>query len=247
MGPAVRRGEYGLDGSWATSGLSLQVGLELAAIAGVVAALRRRRADLAAVIGFMAAALGGMTASYLYSTQRGKFEVWSELLDELGLHGDERLLDVGCGRGAVLLLGAERVRAGRAVGVDLWRARDQSGNSRAAVERNAVLEGVADRVELVHGDARELPFEDGSFDVVVSNLTVHNIPARDGRTQALREIVRVLRPGGRLRIVDFRGAGYLDELRAAGCVDVERRALGWRMWFSNPATGIVLVSAARAT
>lgn len=59
-------------------------------------------------------------------------------------------------------------------------------------------------------------------------------------------MVRVLRPGGRLRIVDFRGERYVDELRATGCLDVERRPLGWRMWFSNPATGIVLVSATRA-
>lgn len=114
-------------------------------------------------------------------------------------------------------------------------------------ERNAELEGVIDRVEFVHGDARELPFDDASFDVVVSNLTLHNIPARDGRERALREIVRVLRPGGRLRIVDFRAANYLDVLGTAGCVDVERRPLGWRMWFSNPATGITLVTATRPT
>lgn len=242
-----RRGEYGLDGAWATSGLLGQGGLAVAAVAGAVHALRRHRPGRAALCGAGAVVLGAMTTSYLYSARRGKFEVWSELLDELDLSGDEHVLDVGCGRGAVQLLVARRVNAGRVVGVDLWRTRDQSGNSQVMAERNAELEGVIDRVEFVHGDARDLPFDDASFDVVVSNLTLHNIPGRVGRERALREIARVLRPGGRLRIVDFRGANYVDELRAAGCVDVEARPLGWRMWFSNPATGIVLVSATRAT
>lgn len=130
-----RRGEYGLDGSWATSGLVLQGGLGVAALAGALRAARRGRPGLVALSGLGAALLGAMTTSYLYSTRRGKFEVWADLLDELGLRGDERLLDVGCGRGAVLLLAAERLPKGRAVGVDVWRARDQSGNSREAAER----------------------------------------------------------------------------------------------------------------
>ena len=60
-------------------------------------------------------------------------QVWAQLLDELGLHGDERVLDIGCGRGAVLILAARpRARTARAVGSILWRRRDQSGNSRDA-------------------------------------------------------------------------------------------------------------------
>src|SRR5438270_621724 len=64
-----------------------------------------------------------------------KFAVWAELLDRLDLRGDERLLDVGCGRGAVLLMAARRLPRGRAVGVDVWSARDQRATpsrSRAA-------------------------------------------------------------------------------------------------------------------
>ena len=62
----------------------------------------------------------------LYASKRGKFLVWAELLDQLSLSGDERILDMGCGRGAILLLAAERLTTGRAVGVDLWRKGDQS-------------------------------------------------------------------------------------------------------------------------
>ena len=55
-------------------------------------------------------------------------------LDELGLRGDERVLDIGCGRGAVLIAVAHRLPRGRAAGADIWQLRDQTGNSRAATE-----------------------------------------------------------------------------------------------------------------
>src|SRR5262249_52977916 len=65
----------------------------------------------------------------LYTSRQGKFLVWAELLDRLALRGDERVLDLGCGRGAVLLLAAQHLTTGRAVGVDLWRRGHQSGNA----------------------------------------------------------------------------------------------------------------------
>src|SRR5215510_3599573 len=101
----------------------------------------------------------------LYTSRRGKFFVWSDLLDQLNLQGDERILDIGCGRGAVLLLAARRLTTGRAVGVDLWRRGDQSGNSLEATKRNAAVEGVAERVELHTGDMTALPLQDNSFDL----------------------------------------------------------------------------------
>jgi arsenite methyltransferase len=76
-------------------------------------------------ITFILAVLG----FYLHTTLRGKFVVWADLLDQLHLRGDERILDMGCGRGAVLLMAAQRLTTGRAAGVDLWRNVDQSGNS----------------------------------------------------------------------------------------------------------------------
>jgi arsenite methyltransferase len=236
-----RHGEYGLDGSYPRLGLLVQAALEAAAGAVTVQAIRRGRPVLAAVSGLAGAGLGAVTLGGLYSTRRGKFEVWAELLDELDLRGDEHVLDIGCGRGAVLLLAARRVPGGHAVGADIWRRRDQAGNSRAAAERNAILEGVSDRVELVHADARDLPFDPGSFDIVVSNLTIHNIAGDDGRRRALREAVRVLRPGGQLRIVDFLADRYTEPLRAAGCHDISVRRLGWRMSFGIPVnfTGLV--------
>ena len=71
-----------------------------------------------------------------------------------------------------LLLAAERLATGLAVGVDLWRKGDQSGNAAEVTMNNAVAEGAADRVELHTADMAALPFEDGSFDVIVSNIAL---------------------------------------------------------------------------
>src|SRR4029077_1595533 len=172
-----------------------------------------------------------LEALHLDFTLRGKFVLWAGLLDGLRLRGDERLLDVGCGRGAVLLMAAQHLTTGRAVGVDLWRKADQSGNSAEDTQRNAAAEGVADRVELHTGDLTALPFEDNSFDVVLSSLAIHNISGRAGREKAIREAVRVLRPGGRLVIADIRATRqHQAQLAKLGMNDVAHRGLGWRYW-----------------
>jgi SAM-dependent methyltransferase len=170
----------------------------------------------------------------LYASTRGKFEVWAELLDQLQLRGDEEILDLGCGRGAVLLSAAQHLTSGRAVGVDLWRRRDQSGNALAQTRRNAASEGVADKVELITGDIVDLPFASSSFDRVLSSLVLHNLSNR-GQRRALAEAVRVLRPGGRLLLVDLGAVGrYGRPLRDLGMRDVMVRNLGWRMWWTGP-------------
>jgi ubiquinone/menaquinone biosynthesis C-methylase UbiE len=186
------------------------------------------------------------TASYLYTTLRGKFDAWSDLLDELHLRGDERVLDMGTGRGAVLLQAAQRLPRGRAVGLDLWKGADQSGNSPEATTRNAELEGVVDRVELHTGDMRAMPFPDSSFDVVLSSLALHNITEPAGRQKAIDEAVRVLKPGGRLLIADIQHSqAYGDRLRQLGLSDVVHRELGPRFWYGGPWMATRLVSAGR--
>jgi arsenite methyltransferase len=238
-----QRASYGIDGGF--TGLAMFSVIE-AGLAGLVAwSARRGRPAVAVLAAAGGVATAGSAASYLYSTGPGKRAIWAQLLDELGLRGDEHVLDVGCGRGAVLMAAARRLPAGRAVGADVWRRRDQSGNSRAAAERNAVAEGVRGRVELADADARDLPFASASFDVVVSSLAISNIREADGRAQALREVVRVLRPGGRLRIVDEGADRYAAVLRDAGCADVAVRQLDWRTWYGLPGHHMTLVAATR--
>lgn len=179
-------------------------------------------------------ALTGTLASYLQASLSGKFAVWERLLDELELTGTERVLDLGCGRGAILCAAARRLTGGYAAGVDLWRP-DQSGNSAAATWRNVELEGVGGSVWLLTADMTRLPFPDASFDVVVSSLAVHNVPGRKGREAAVTEASRVLRAGGRVVLVDL---GFTRQhaqgFEGAGLVDVRRRNAGPRFWFGGP-------------
>jgi arsenite methyltransferase len=79
--------------------------------------------------------------------------------------------------------------------------------------------------------------------VVLSNLTFSNIHGSQERARAVREAVRVLRPGGRMRVVDDRADRYAPVLHSAGCVDVEACRLGWRTSFGLPGHHRTLVSA----
>src|SRR5262245_12898244 len=139
--PTRRQGSYGID---APHLLPIPAVLVVAnVVQGVVTGTPWPFAAAAVVMACMGCGL--------YTCLRGKFLVWDELVDRLGLRGDEQVLDLGCGRGAVLLLAARRLTA-RAVGVDLRRGADQSGNAAEATRRNARAEGVADRVALFTAD-----------------------------------------------------------------------------------------------
>src|SRR5207244_832983 len=135
-----RRGSYGIDAPYAAAVIAGLVVVYL--VMATIMAITAGKVWPFLVVLFMVAILG----FYLHATLRGKFLVWAELLDNLNLRGEERILDLGCGRGAVLLLAAQHLTTGRAVGVDLWRSADQSGNSAEATRPNASAEGVADRV-----------------------------------------------------------------------------------------------------
>lgn len=184
-------------------------------------------------------ALLAQAGIYLHTTTRGKLVVWRRELARLGLRGDERLLDLGCGRGAVLIEAARRLPGGRAVGVDLWRSQDQSGNDPALTMANARAVGVGDRVELHTGDMTALPFPGCSFDVVTSALAIHNIATVEGRQQALDEALRVLRPGGRLLIADFRHNAEYRRYLGAGA---RSRTFGPGYWYGGPWAATTLLS-----
>jgi SAM-dependent methyltransferase len=160
----------------------------------------------------------------LWSSKVGKARRRERLLDQLTWTGSENVLDVGCGRGNMLVGAAKRLtRGGKATGVDIWQAEDLSGNTPDAALENARREGVADRVAVKTADMRQLPFPDGAIDVVVSCAAIHNIYAGDERAKALREIARVLAPGGQALIDDIRHLGeYAAVLASSGCRDVRR-------------------------
>ena len=103
------------------------------------------------------------------------------------------------------------------------RIKDMGGNPEVATRHNLELELVSDRCTLLGIPAQEMTFPDGSFDVIVSNLCLHNIYDRKLRRQALQRIVRVLKPGGAAILSDYKlTAEYVGQLRQAGLM-VQRR------------------------
>jgi SAM-dependent methyltransferase len=106
----------------------------------------------------------------------------------------QTVLDHACGAGVDLLLAARRVGSrGSAIGVDMTPA------MREQATRAAELAGVASYTRILPGLLEELPIEDASVDLVISNGVLN---LSHDKRQALREIVRVLRPGGRLLLAD---------------------------------------------
>jgi ubiquinone/menaquinone biosynthesis C-methylase UbiE len=187
--------------------------------------------NVARILGFfIGVILLPLAGAQILFSKLGKYRERDRLLDSIPWRGDETVLDVGCGRGLLLVGAAKRLRTGRAVGVDIWQSKDQSGNHPEATYENARIEGVANRVEVKSGDARQLPFEDSTFDVVVSSLVLHNIHNATGRKKAIREIARVLKGGGHVAILDvWHTNKYEQELRTSGMQEVLRSRLHFSM------------------
>ena len=160
---------------------------------------------------------GAMGLWMIYDSKFGKAREREKYLDKLAWRGDERVLDVGCGLGLFLIGAAKRLSTGRAVGIDKWQQEDLSGNNAAGTLSNAMIEGVAEKVEVHTGDARKLPFDNASFNVVLSSMALHNIYNAGERQTAVREIARVIKSGGRVLIADVRHIRqYAATLRDAG-------------------------------
>lgn len=213
-GPTPSNASYGIDSPLIVVTFASGAGAML--VIGVLTALG---GGLAAAVGPFAGALllGGAALFMVAGSRSGKGRLWDGILDDLALGGKERALDVGCGRGLVTVKLAQRLGAKKVSAVDIWRPRDQTGNSRAAAEANFTAEGVADRIELRDADMRELPYPDASFDLVTASMALHHLPLAADRGTAMKEIIRVTKPGGRVVIADvgktFEYAAWLEDAK----------------------------------
>jgi arsenite methyltransferase len=162
----------------------------------------------------------GMGSLMLFWSKFIKVRTRENVLGLVSWRGNEQVLDVGCGRGLMLIGAAKRLTTGQAIGIDIWEAKDQSSNSLPAVLENVRIAGVQNRVDVQTADCRSLPFKDRSFDVVVSHWVVHNLPLEEDRIRAISEMERVLRPEGTLILCDIEHRdSYLTNIRSLGLKD----------------------------
>lgn len=133
---------------------------------------------------------------------------------QLGLRPGQRLLDVGCGLGdAALALAADLGDGGEVVGVDSSSAMVAAANARASTARC--------RVRFVVGDACSLDAMDSSFDAVRSERTLQWLTDPSG---AIREMVRVVRPGGRVSLIDTDWSSFTIDVGDQRVIELVREA-----------------------
>jgi ubiquinone/menaquinone biosynthesis C-methylase UbiE len=116
------------------------------------------------------------------------------LLDQAPIRSGERVLDIGCGTGTFVLLVKQRHPDVEVVGLD------PDPKALARAKRKAERAGVS--IQLDRGFSNELPYPEASFDHVFSSLMVHHLPA-DEKLPTLREVRRILKPGGSFHLLDF--------------------------------------------
>lgn len=127
-------------------------------------------------------------------------DVLGKLRKELALQGSEQLVELGCGSGYFTLPIAGQLDTGRLCCVDL------SAAMLAHLERRLKGRGLQDRTELIEADVMEVPLPDAQADCVFTAGLLHELPHPEG---VLGEAFRMLRPGGRLFIADFRYVEFL--------------------------------------
>jgi arsenite methyltransferase len=225
---------YGLDAPLLVKRMFTRAGWTVAI--GVAVFLMNRKeypgpsGTLLAVFGAMGAIFAAIGGYMWWSSRTGKLALRDQLLDSLGLKGEEKVFDAGCGLGLLSIGAAKRLKTGKVTGVDVWDPAVLSPNSSDAAKANAKLEGVADKVRFETGDIRKLVYPEASYDVVVSAVAIHNLGDREDRDKAVREMWRVLKPGGRLLILDvFHVGEYASVLREAGAADVDIESHGF-LW-----------------
>lgn len=139
----------------------------------------------------------------IFSFKKGKLmdKIQQNLVEYLSFDGNGKVLDVGCGSGALSIRVAKTFENVTIQGVDYYGT--MWDYSESMCKKNAELEGVENRCFFQHGDAKKLDFENDSFDAVVSNFVYHEVLGVSDKTELLIESLRVLKKGGSFAIQDY--------------------------------------------
>jgi SAM-dependent methyltransferase len=187
-------------GNWVSTRIILAPGI-LAVAFGALAFLSLLFLILSAL--FLLVAAYFAYARYLFSPRGANVQekLRSLVLERLEWDGNGKALDIGCGSAALTIGIARKFPPSKVVGTDFW-----GGNweySQKACQDNAALENVGERVAFQKASASALPFSDGEFDAVVSNLVFHEVKDAKDKLSLIREALRVLKKGGKFALQDL--------------------------------------------
>ena len=152
----------------------------------------------------------------------GKTKHRERILNLYKWKGDEQVLDVGTGLGLLMIGAAKKLTTGKSTGIDIFNKYDLSNNTIEQTKINAALENVSDKTEILVENILKTNFRDNYFDVVVSNLCLHNLYKADERKQACAEINRILKLGGKAIISDFKNTGEYKNTFATLGMNVQK-------------------------
>lgn len=169
--------------------------------------------SLIIIMGSVALFFIALITMSIWSSRVGKLIMRDRLIDELQLKGNEQVLDVGCGKGLLTVGIAKKLNTGKVTGLDHWQSTFEYNYTREMAEKNIAIEGMEGRVDIVNGDAKKLPFDAGTFDIITSSLAMHHVG--DGNI-AFREMMRVLKPEGFIAIADMPTARIKKQMQEEG-------------------------------
>jgi SAM-dependent methyltransferase len=164
---------------------------------------------LAAAAAFFVAFAYVAFMRYTFSPRGGNLQakIWELLLDHVDWDGEGQALDIGCGNGPLAIAVAKKFPKAHVTGIDYWggtRFKNvySKAYSKQACERNAQIEGVADRVTFQRASASALPFDDESFDAAVSNFVFYLVSEASDKRDLIKESLRVVKKGGAFAFQD---------------------------------------------
>jgi ubiquinone/menaquinone biosynthesis C-methylase UbiE len=122
-------------------------------------------------------------------------------------NGNGTVLDIGCGSGALSIKLAKKFPEAKITGIDYWGV--EWDYNKAQCQQNAYVEGVEKKITFIKASASKLPFENESFDIVVSNFTFHEVKDSKNKIDVIKEALRVVKQGG---IFVFHDLFYIKKL-----------------------------------
>ena len=203
----MKTADYGIDKPERVRGLAMGglvlIGLGLAQFIALQGSLEIWPDLVLSIFLWIGVLLLVIAGVMLWSSKTGKYGLAWKMMEELKWRGREKVLDAGCGRGLLTILAARKAPLGEILGIDIWSQEQLSENTIEAAQENAEAESVTERVRFQDGDITDLRFGPDCFDKVISCLCLHAIGSRKARNQSLVKLIKLLRPGGEIAILDI--------------------------------------------